>query len=67
MFFYLEDYENAIEKFEESLAKNDAYHEARKWLEKAKDKIKEMKGEYSNGVLVVEDSDEGTESNVFGE
>ena len=34
---------------------------------KAKDKIKEMKGEASNGVLVVEDIDEGTRiSNVSG-
>ena len=36
--FYLEDYENAIEKFED-IAKNDAYRGARKWLEKAKDKV----------------------------
>ena len=64
--FYLEDYENAIEKFEESLAQNDSYHEARKWLEKAKDKIKEKKGEASHGVLVVEDSDEGNTSNFVG-
>ena len=65
-FFYLEDYENAIEKFEESLAQNDSYHEARKWLEKAKDKIKEIKGEASHGVLVVEDNDAGNTSNFVG-
>ena len=35
-------------------------------VEKAKDKIKEKKGEASHGVLVVEDSDEGNTSNFVG-
>jgi len=58
-YFYLEDYDNAITKFEESLTLKDTYHEARKWLEKAKLKVNES----AENVVIEEDEMDGTDAN----
>ncbi len=53
-YFYLEDYENAITKFEESLLLKETYHEARKWLEKARQKVNQS----AEAVIIEDDNDQ---------
>ena len=40
-FYYLEEYESAMEKFQESLSINEKYQEAKNWLKKTEERISE--------------------------